>query len=74
MIKEIREKFQEKVDVSDVKVEDKEREPGLEGIASDHDLKLFREAQAVASEKNVCFNLNFVTLLFSDSFIQPLLY
>lgn len=54
-VKEAREKFQEKVDMNDVKHEDKEKEPKLEGIASEHDLKLFQEAQAAASEKIVSF-------------------
>ncbi|KAK6640603.1 hypothetical protein RUM44_012299 [Polyplax serrata] len=50
-IKEARENFQEKLAMNEVKLEDKEKEPKLEGITSDLDLRLFHEAQAVASEK-----------------------
>lgn len=52
-IKEARENFQEKLAMNEVKLEDKEKEPKLEGITSDLDLRLFHEAQAVASEKIV---------------------
>lgn len=53
MVKEMRAKFQEKSEMNDVKIEEKEREPRLTGIASDYDLKLFQEAQAAASERIV---------------------
>lgn len=53
MIKDIRSKFQERGEMNDVKSEEKDREPLLDNIASEYDLRLFQEAQAAASEKIV---------------------
>ena len=53
LIKDNRLKFQEKPESNDVRLDEKEREPILDDIASEYDLKLFQEAQAAASEKIV---------------------
>lgn len=51
-VKDLRSKFKiEPMENSKDVVADKSREPDLTGIASDYDLKLFQDAQALASEK-----------------------
>lgn len=47
-LKDIRSKFKPTSE-SKSAVVDKDREPSLAGVASDYDLKLFKEAQALAS-------------------------
>lgn len=54
-VKDIRSRFQERQG-ADLKLKpiERHRQPDLANIASEYDLKLFKEAQAVASEKIVC--------------------
>lgn len=52
LVKDFRSKFLDvKSETNDERMDDKEKEPILDNIASDYDLKLFQEAQAAASEK-----------------------
>jgi histone acetyltransferase MYST2 len=52
-IKEMRAKSPAPADDTDSTSDDKDREPRIAHVAPEYDLKLFQEAQALASEKIV---------------------
>jgi len=60
-VKDIRNKFQEQNaghEPKPLKPSERHLEPDLTSIASEYDLRLFREAQAAASERIVCIYLH----------------